>query len=215
MTTDYQRALICQQQYNNQLTIRTVAGVTYSRVDTPGRIQIIKRGTSNLFDAQRDIEAVMTECPFGRVHSGAWNGVPDVLDAENIPNDDTTIEVIGHSLGAMRAQLAYRELKRRGYKNLCCVSFECPRFGDIAAINYGNNPDTNITYQNYKNLFEHDAFTMIPLHLPLEPYEAVPNCKQFWSAPTADNEWKEAPLNIQAHSLKDCVIPGLKVLCGA
>lgn len=212
MPNDLQFALQCQAVYDGQIPLRTVSETAYSRIDDANGITLIFRGTSDMEDRKRDLEALMVTCSFGRVHGGAWKNIQAILDIENLPNDETIIFLIGHSLGAMEAQLAYRELYQRGYKNIKCVTFECPRFGDHQAIWCAQSLNSDNTYQNYKNLFEHDAFTMIPLWLVGEPYVDVPNCKQFWQAPTANNEFKDWPLNIQAHSISDCVIPYLKTV---
>lgn len=208
MLTDLQLALKLQDQYDGKIALIPNAPVDFSILQEDGITYLLYEGSHDVNDAMRDLDALMVDCPFGRVHAGAWEGVSESLPA-SLPVD-AEIVCAGHSLGAMRAQLAYRELYRRGYKNLHCITFECPRFGDHQAIWYGQSLNADKTYQNYLNLFEHDAFTMIPLHLPLEPYESIPNCTQFWSAPTANNEWKDWPLNIQAHSLSDCVIPYLQ-----
>ena len=98
-----------------------------------------------------------------------------------------------------------------GYRNLEVLTFESPLWGDAHAMSYFNQIK-NKTYRNYLNLFEHDIFTTIPVHLPSEPYMPPPNRIQFWQPPTPANEWSFAPVNIQAHSLKDCVIPALQIL---
>lgn len=206
MLSDLQLAEYLQSQYNGELSNVPNAKVDFAILPDEDAIYLLFEGSHDIKDAMADLEAIMTVCAFGRVHNGAWQGLSESLP-KTLPKDKFIV-CSGHSLGAMRAQLAFRELYRLGYQDIKCISFECPRFGDREAINYGIGE--NRTYQNYNNLFEHDAFTMIPLHVPLEPYAEVPNCKRFWSAPTKDNEWDDWPVNIQAHSLSDCVIPYLK-----
>jgi hypothetical protein len=208
-------ALNLQAQYDGKIPSKLLNGVSYSILNIePGVLDLLFEGSHDISDAKRDLEAFMGNCPFGLVHQGAWLGIPEVIDAElNSLSPLMKIRCTGHSRGAQQAQLAYRELYRRGYTNLECITFECPRFGDMKAVLYASDVVDNRTYQNYKNLFESDFFTMIPVHLALEPYAEVPNCTRYWQAPSANNEYKEFPLNIQAHSLEDCVLPYLKTIC--
>ena len=213
MPTHYQLALDLDRQYRKLIPIRTVAEVNYSILPAEDRtLGILFEGTQSLEDAKRDLEALMIYTKFGRVHKGAYDGLTAVFAAEqaNLPKD-TLLRLYGHSLGAMEAALFSCILQGEGYTNIETIVYECPLFGDAQTVEYYNQRP-NHSYQNYLNLFEHDMFTMIPVPLPLEPYAAVPNCSRFWSAPTIDNEWEYAPLNIQAHSLSDCVLPGLKTL---
>lgn len=213
MLTDYQLALQCQQQYDGLIPLRTVAEVDYSVVHSDGIVDLIFQGTANWRDAQRDLEAEMVETGWGRVHAGALAGVPQVIDAElDNFSDDILIRCSGHSLGSMEAALAKRVLYQSGFRNLEAIGFEPPHYGDAVAVAYSGN-DNERAYQNYKDLFVNDIFTMIPPHLLIEPYVPWANIKRGWQAPSSQNEWHDAPLNIQAHSLKDCGIPLVKSLC--
>jgi hypothetical protein len=211
--TDYDLAVQGQNQYNGLILTKNVSGITYSIVQNDDALDIIFQGTTYLKDAQRDIEALMVTAPFGRVHGGAFDGLYDVYQAEkdNIPRD-RPVRLSLHSLGAMRACLFTCILYHEGYRNLECVTMECPLWGNADAVTYFNQTK-NRTYQNYLNLFEHDIFTTIPLHLPEEPYVPPPNKIVYWSAPTMNNEWHGAGVLIESHSLSDCVIPGVKRIC--
>lgn len=215
MLSDYQLALLLQEQYDGKIPVTTVSEVAYSRIDDTNGITILFRGTSDLEDAKRDLDTGMVESGFGLVHAGAHSGLRDIFIAEQptLPID-AYILLIGHSLGAMEAADFACILYMAGYRNIEVVTFESPRWGDQQAMQYFSQIK-NRSYRNYKDMWVHDFFTTIPVWLPTLPFHPVPNCHQFWSAPTSLNEWREAPENIQAHSLKDCVIPYLATLCGS
>jgi len=210
---DYQLALQCQDVYNGKIPLKTVNGVDFSIVENDDAIDIIFRGTSDWRDAIRDLEALMIDCPFGRVHKGAWEGVTEAIDfcLPSLSPDKPT-RLSGHSLGAMRAQMGACSLYLRGYRNIEVVTFASPRWGNADAIKYYLQIK-NRTYRNYKDMWVYDFFTTIPVWLPTLPFQLVPNDTVFWSAPTPENEWRTALENIQAHSLKDCYLPALQKLC--
>lgn len=209
------RAKRLQDQYNNVFLSKTVAEVNYYPVDTGETYDILFEGTRDLEDAKRDLEALMETTAYGRVHKGANDGLQAVYQAEasNLPKD-RPIRLDGHSLGAMEAGLFACILRQNGFTNVEVLTFESPLWGDAQAMAYFSQIDS-LTYQNYLNLFEHDIFTTIPVHLIEAPYVPPPNRIRFWSAPTPDNEWRGAGIMIEAHSLQDCVIPYLEKICGA
>ena len=212
--SDLQHALDLQRQYDGLIPVLTVADVNYSIVDAKadGGFEYLLRGTTDLEDAKRDLEALMIPTPFGRVHKGAFDGMLALYhtELEPLPRTDL-LRFKGHSLGAMEAAILACIAKGAGFTDIEVVTFESPRWGDAQAMEYFKTLNSR-SYQNYKDMWVHDIFTMIPAHFPTEPYEVVPNCTRFWQEPTAANEWAGAPINIQAHSLSDCVIPALKIL---
>ena len=194
-------------QYNGLIPVKVISEVSYSLIQGEEATTLILEGTHNLSDAKRDIEALLVDCGFGRVHAGAWHGIPEMIDAEwNNFSAGKLIRIIAHSLGGMEAGLAACGLHLRGFRNIEVVTFGCPRWGDAAAIAYFNQIP-NRSYRNYNNLFEHDFFTTIPIPLLELPYVPVPNVITGWSAPTANNEWKTEGILIEAHSAEDCYLP--------
>lgn len=216
MPSDYDIALQCQRQYEGEIPVTTVAGIDFSVVidDTNRVVNVITEGSHNMRDAMRDLDAFMEPVEgFGQLHGGAWEGVPDA--AKIIRGQlryDYLTRLQGHSLGAMHAVYLTMLLGRAGFHNIECVTFGLPLFGDLAAIENFNNY-RNRSYQNYLDLFNHDLFTTIPVHLLSEPYVPPPNRIRFWSAPTEKNEYASFGRLVEAHSLEDCYLPGLKKLC--
>ena len=209
---DLELALLCQDVYDGKIPLRTVGETSFCIVDNPDAIDFIFPGTHDLTDARRDIEAIMVDVGWGRVHSGAWRDIPQVIDAVwDELHEDRLIRFPAHSLGTMEAALAKRVLFQRGFRNFDVLAFEPPHFGNAKAVAYSGN-DNERGYQNYKDLFVNDIFTMIPPHLLLEPYVPAANLIRYYQAPSATNEYKEFPENIQMHSLSDCVIPYLKTI---
>ena len=210
MLNDLQIALQCQAQYEGKIPLRTIADTDFSIVHNEGVVDLIFQGTANLEDAKRDLETGMVESGFGCVHAGSYSGLREVFIAikDELPIDKL-IRISGHSLGAMEAAEFACILYLGGYRNLEVITFAMPRFGDADAIKYFNQIK-NRTYRNYYDFFEHDFFTSIPLWLPTLPFQPAPNCIDFWSPPTLNNEWRDFPYNIQCHSLLDCYIAGLQ-----
>lgn len=210
--SDLQHAIDLQRQYAGEIPVKTVAEVAYSVVLSGLGFEFLLRGTSDLEDAKRDLEAFMVSTPFGFAHKGAFDGLLAVYHAEIEPlNRSTFLRFKGHSLGAMEAGILACIAKGGGFEDIECVTFESPRWGDVQAMEYYKTLNPR-TYQNYKDMWVHDIFTMIPAHFITEPYAEVPHCTRFWQEPTPANEWANAPINIQAHSLSDCVIPALRIL---
>lgn len=210
---DLELALNLQAQYDGKIPAKLLNGVSYSILNIEdGIVDLLFEGSHDIEDAKRDLDAFMGNCPFGRVHWGAWEGLQSVIDAEldNLPST-VKIRCSGHSLGSMRAALAKRELYRRGYTDLEAIGFESPHYGDAQAVAYSGN-DNERGYQNYKDLFVNDIFTMIPPHLLLEPYIPWANLKSYYQKPSPDNEYKEFIENIQMHSLSDCCIKYLRTI---
>jgi hypothetical protein len=212
MTNDVPYIKQVVAQYNKQLPANVISEVTYSRINT-NFITLLFEGTHDLDDAERDLDFPMVTVPWGRIHAGAWSGIEDVLNKENIDNDSTLILCIGHSLGAIEAGMAATELSWRGYSNVECVTFGCPRWGDFAAMRFFKNRVKSRTYRNYLSLLKHDFFVTIPPNLLFNPFDSVPNEITGWSEPTANNEFKGKGVLIEAHSSEDCYLPLVTSLC--
>lgn len=214
MLTDLEAALQVQLQYDGQIVIEHVAGIDYSIITTdPDAIDVILEGSKNLPDYERDFSAIMVYIPrLGWVHGGFWEGLNQAVEAV-IPllDDHKLIRIKGHSLGAAEASLVTCILGMKGFKNLDCVTWGCPLFGDAQVVAFFNQFH-NRTYWNYKNPFEHDIVGSVPLSLPAAPYVAPPNRIKNWSAPTSSNPWGQNNQLIAPHNMKDCYIPLMKGL---
>lgn len=118
------------------------------------------RGSKVLLDWIRDAQAALQPVAgLGRVHSGAWLGMPQTIDylASVMPPDAV---FTGHSLGAMHAAQAAAYM---GFSKL--TLFGSPRPGDQEFANLFAGKQVT----SYKNL--NDPVTDLPLPLPPEfPY---------------------------------------------
>lgn len=117
------------------------------------------RGSKVVLDWIRDGQAEMTPVTgLGRVHSGAWLGMPQVIEhlrSTLLPDPVFT----GHSLGAMRASQVAASIS---FSKL--TIFGSPRPGDQTFADLF----TGKCVTSYKNI--HDPVTDVPLPFPEFPY---------------------------------------------
>lgn len=210
MLSDLEAALQIQSQYDDHISIEHVSGIDYSIIESDDAIDLIFEGSKNLPDYERDFSALMVYISgLGWVHGGFWDGLIAAVNVIKPKLDGhRLIRIKGHSLGAGEAALVTCILGIGGYKNLDCVTWGCPLFGDAQAVTYLNQ-FPNRTYWNYLSPFQHDLVGSVPLILPNEPYVVPPNRTKYWSAPTPSNPWGQGHY-LAPHNMRDCYLPGMK-----
>lgn len=214
MTTDYELAVYCQNQYDGLMPICSLAGVNYSFVEDDNSVNVIFEGSKNLPDYERDFAAIMIFADgVGGVHGGFWEGLTAAVEAiKGRLDGHKLIRLIGHSLGAGEASLATCIFGKAGYGNLECVTFGCPLFGNAQTVAYLNG-FPNRTYWNYRDWLMHDIVGSVPVRIPPdEDYVNPPNRTFFWSAPTPANPWGQGH-HLAPHNMRDCYLPGMEKLC--
>ena len=107
----------------------SVSSIVGGIVRTDGGTAVIFRGSADLGDWMRDLEADPTElAPLGYVHAGFAEGVPQFLEAVR-PYLSGNLFLAGHSLGAAHACLMAALLGASGIAVQELTLFGCPRPG--------------------------------------------------------------------------------------
>lgn len=90
-------------EFEQIISVKDIVGGT---VKTATGTALVFRGTENLGDFLSDIDAVPVPVDgLGNVHQGFYQDLPDFMEAA-IPHLSGEILLMGHSLGASRAELA-------------------------------------------------------------------------------------------------------------
>ncbi len=125
------------------------------------------RGTASLADVITDARVSFAHSPSGYVvHRGfslGFESIKSSIDSyfENINSSQSTVHVLGHSLGGALACLSAEHLKNKKY-NVKLYTFGCPRVGNTS---YSNYLDKSIGVKNiYRVYHEADPVSMIPLY---------------------------------------------------
>ena len=139
--------IVEQQWFVNNAT-KTQAALF--RVDSRKELVLSIPGTSDVLDYLTDADFFLTaykasgvNCAECQVHSGflgAWNSVFDIVD-QGIKDalakyPSYTITIVGHSLGAALADLAYGSLKPQLQNVKQLFTYGSPRVGNQAFANY-------------------------------------------------------------------------------
>lgn len=214
MTTDYDIALLLQDQYDNQVNnfdcFSVVNEVSFAVKHLDDCTAICFEGSHNLPDFERDFSAEMTYIPgLGGVHSGFYYGLPDVLRYINdmLPTDKL-IKVCGHSLGGGEAHIFMAMLAKQHYTFLEAITFGSPLPGDITLASI-IEPFPNRSYWNYRNPFQHDIVGSVPLWLPNEKYVMPTQRILIDEAPELIDPWGVASW----HHFNPLYMNGVKKLC--
>lgn len=175
MLTDYEIALLLQQQYDGFSGVFDVSApngtVSWALKHYDDCDVVAFEGSHDLPDWERDFKGAMIHVDgLGGVHGGFYEGLPEVL-ANVMPLLAKTkpIIVCGHSLGGGESQIFAGLLANAGFTEISIVTFGCPLPGDqqladlIALF-------PNRSYWNYRDFFHHDIVGSVPINLPDEPY---------------------------------------------
>jgi len=145
--------------------------------DEEGRIVCTGRGSHDLQDWIDNIQCEPTKTPRGRVHSGFYEGVPDMGRAIlQFASKDDNIVLEGHSLAGARAVLAAARLVVTGIDpaNIEVVTFGMPRPGFQDFADYiGNCEKQGMRITAYRHMVSAfgpftlpDMVTQVPIPTP-------------------------------------------------
>ena len=108
--TPYQLAQLVSEAYANGPLVQSVENIQYMIVEDDDQTIVAFPGSNDVWDWLENLDCVMTDHPWGRVHEGfarAWQTVEPAL--RGIKGN---LRLAGHSLGGAIATLAaadYRE----------------------------------------------------------------------------------------------------------
>jgi hypothetical protein len=171
MPNDLQIAEILQQLYDGVLDsftyTDTISGVSFGVVVRDDCVIVCFEGTHDKPDVDHDFEAELIRPPElngAGVHAGGWAGLDDAMDfiRPYIPMGKPII-ICGHSLGALRVNLAAGLLMHYGYdpKLIQRVKIASPRSNDYILENMLKDSPLS-SWWNYRFEVEHDPVCDVP-----------------------------------------------------
>ncbi len=179
MLSDLNICDLLQNQYDGAQGVfdyqDTIEGVTFAVKVYPDCVAVLHEGSHDEPDVEHDFEAEIIYPPELNgvgVHAGGWSGLIAAY-AEILPYlpKDKLIYLCGHSLGALRVNLAACLLLHHGYTMVERVKFAPPRSNDQALAAMINKYPVR-AYENYHSVLDRDFVCAVPRRiLPAFPYD--------------------------------------------
>jgi hypothetical protein len=169
--------------------------MTLFRSDADRELVMAFPGTSSLQDVLTDIDAILVPyvspgvsgCENCKVHKGllaAFNGLQpqtkQVLDDAMRQFPNYAVKIVGHSLGASMAKMAYTSFRAQGYPIAQGISYGEFRAGDQAFADFvdslSGDTDAEPTTGNFYRVTHADGefsvplFSLTPRSSPLAPF---------------------------------------------
>ena len=167
------------EQFNNG---ENALGICWATTRSGDALVVVFRGSITFEDWLRDALALANPFdagPLGPVHPGFIQGLGQTwVELRDIVRSAKSWHVVGHSLGAARANIITAMAVLDGIPPTSCVTFGLPKpgFAKLAGL---VNKVTNISYRNCDGLGHSDLVTHLPFTIPpaehyVHPFPPIP-----------------------------------------